>query len=107
MLSPVHLLPQLPQFLLQRLWLVLPVRPGLLELPELLESRDLLGRRAIKVTSARREMSAQLAPLVLPVLMAPMVLPELPGLPELLVLPALPGRPVRTGPPEKLPPVVA
>ena len=113
MLSPVHLLPQLPQFLLQRLCLVLPVLPvppGLLELPALPESRDLLGRRAIKVTPARKEMPAQLVPLVLPVLMAPMapmvlpVLPELPGLPELPVLPALPGRPVRTGPPEKLPP---
>ena len=95
--------------LLQRLWLVLPalpVPPGLLELPALPEFRDVLGRRAIKVTPARKEMSAQLAPLVLPVLMAPMVLPELPGLPERPVLPALPGRPVRTGPREKLPPVV-
>ena len=109
MLSPVHLLPQLPQFLLQRLWLFLPVflvPPGLLELPALPEFRDLLGRRAIKVTPARKEMSAQLAPLVLPVLMAPLALAELPGLAELPVLPALLGRPVRTGPPEKLPPVV-
>ena len=82
---------------------VLPVPPGLLELPALPEFRDLLGRRAIKVTPARKEMPAQLVPLVLPVLMAPMVLPVLPELP---VLPALPGRPVRTGPPEKLPPVL-
>ncbi len=113
MLSPVHLLPQLPLFLLQRLWLALPVLPVLPVLPELSalpEYRDLLGRRAEKVTRARKEMPAQLVPLVLPVLMAPMVLPVLPvlpGLPELSVLPALPGRPVRTGPPEKLPPVVA
>ena len=112
MLSPLHLLPQLPQFLLQRLWLVLPVwpvPPGLRELPALPEFRDVLGRRAIKVTPARKEMPAQLVPLVLPVLMAPMALPELPvlpELPELPVLPALAGRPVRTGPPEKLPPVV-
>ena len=89
-----------------------PVPPGLLELPALPEFRDLLGRRAIKVTPARKELPAQLVPLVplvLPVLMAPMVLPVLPvlpGLPELPVLPALPGRPVRTGPPEKLPAVV-
>ena len=85
---------------------VLPVPPGLLELPLLPEFRDLLGRRAIKVTPAGKEMPAQLVPLVLPVLMAPMVLPELPGLPELPVLLALLGRPVRTGSPEKLPPVV-
>ena len=75
-------------------------------MPALLEFREVLGRRAIKVTPARKEMPAQLVPPVLPVLMAPMVLPELPGLPELPALPALPGRPVRTGPPEKLPPVV-
>ena len=113
MLSPVHLLPQLHQFLLQRLWLalpVLPVPPGLLELSALPEYRDLLGRRAIKVTPARKEMPARLVPQVLPVLMAPMalleraVLPELPVLSALPALPALPGRP---GPPEKLPPVVA
>ena len=104
MLSPVHLLPQLHQFLLQRLWLalpVLPVPPGLLELSALPEYRDLLGRRAIKVTPARKEMPARLVPQVLPVLMAPMALLELPVLPE---LPALPGRP---GPPEKPPVGVA
>ena len=86
-----------------------PVPPGLLELPALPEFRDLQGRMAIKVTPARKEMPAQLVPLVLPVLMAPMALPELPELPELPVLPALPalpGRPVRTRPPGKLPPVV-
>ena len=89
--------------------MVLPVPPGLLEFPALPEFRDLLGRKAIKVTPARKEMPAQLVPLVLPVLMAPMALPELPvlpELPELPVLPALPGRPVRTGPPEMQPPVV-
>ena len=113
MLSPVHLLPQLHQFLLQRLWLVLPVPPGLLELSALPEYRDLLGRRAVKVTPARKEMPARLVPQVLPVLMAPMELLELPVLPELTVLPvlpalpALPALPGRPGPPEKLPPVVA
>ena len=89
--------------------MVLPVLPGLLELPALPEFRDLLVRRGIKVTRARKGMPAQLVPLVLPVLMAPMALPELPVLPELPELPGLPGRPgrpVRTGPPEKLPPVL-
>jgi hypothetical protein len=110
MLSPVHPLPQLHQFLLQRGWLVLPVPPGLLELAALPEYRDLLGRRAIKVIPARKEMPARLVPQVLPVLMAPMApmapmaLLEGPVLPELPVLPALPALP---GPPEKLPPVVA
>ena len=110
MLSPVHLLPQLHQFLLQRVWLVLPVPPGLLELSALPEYRDLLGQRAVKVTPARKEMPARLVPQVLLVLMAPMALLELPVLPELPVLsalPALPGLPGRPGPPEKLPPVVA
>jgi hypothetical protein len=110
MLSPVHLLPQLHQFLLQRLWLVLPVPPvppGLLGLSALPEYRDLLVRRAIKVTPARKEMPARLVPQVLPVLMAPMALLELPVLPELPVLSALPALPGRPGPPEKPPPVVA
>ena len=110
MLSPVHLLPQLHQFLLQRLWLVLPVLPvppGLQELSALPEYRDLLGRRVVKVTPARKEMPARLVPQVLPVLMAPMALLELPVLRELPVLPALPALPGRPGPPEKLPPVVA
>ena len=108
--SPVHLLPQLHQFRLQRLWLVLPVPPGLLELSVLPEYRDLLGRRAIKVTPARKEMPARLVPQVLPVLMAPMALLELAVLSELPVLsalPALPALPGRPGPPEKLPPMVA
>ena len=113
MLSPVHLQPQLHQFLLQRLWLVLPVPPGLQELSALPEYRDLLGRRAIKVTPARKEMAARLVPQVLPVPMAPMALlellelPVLPELPVLSALPALPALPGRPGPPEKLPPVVA
>jgi hypothetical protein len=110
MLSPVHLLPRLHQFLLQRLCLVLPVPPGLLELSALPEYRDLLGRRAIKVTPARKEVPARLVPQVLPVLMAPMApmaLLELPVLPELPVLSALPALPALPGPPEKLSPVVA
>ena len=91
----------LPQFLLQRLWLVLWVPQDLLELPALPEFRDLLGGRAIKVTPVQKEMPAQLAPLVLPVLMAPVVLPVQPELPA---LPAQPGLQVRTVPPEKPPP---
>ena len=87
--------------------MVLPVPLGPLELPALPEFRDLLGRRAIKVIAAQQEMPAQLAPLVLPVLTVPMELPELPELPVLPVLPVLPGQPVRTGPPEKPPEVVA
>ena len=91
--------------------MVLPVPPGLLELSALPEYRDLPGRRAIKVTPARKEMPVRLVPQVLPVLMAPMALLELAVLPELPVLPALPALPALPGPPEKLPeklpPVVA